>query len=108
MNLRSRVLPRALVGVAVLAAGPLLAGCSGVVKNLNSAQVNVPNVAMSPTRLGWTSRPLRSRSLSPRGMSWPLRLRSSRATAIPMSTRSPFPTRAPSRPVRRQKRAGLV
>lgn len=40
----SRFSLRAAVGVAVLAAGPLLAGCSGVVKNLNSAQVNVPNV----------------------------------------------------------------
>lgn len=44
MHLRSRVLPRAMIGVAVLAAGPVLSGCSGVVKNLNSAQVNVPNV----------------------------------------------------------------
>lgn len=47
MNLRSRILPRALVGVVVLAAGPVLSGCSGVVKNLNSAQVNVPNVAVA-------------------------------------------------------------
>jgi hypothetical protein len=44
MNLRSRFLMRAIAGVAVLAAGPVLTGCSGVVKNLNSAQVNVPNV----------------------------------------------------------------
>lgn len=44
MNLRSRLLPRAAVGVALLAAGSALTGCSGVVKNLNSAQVNVPNV----------------------------------------------------------------
>jgi len=44
MNLRSCLLPRAIVGVALLAAGPVLTGCSGVVKNLNSAQVNVPNV----------------------------------------------------------------
>ena len=44
MNLRSRFLTRAIAGVAVLAAGPVLTGCSGVVKNLNSAQVNVPNV----------------------------------------------------------------
>ena len=47
MNFRSRVLPRAIVGVAVLAAGAALSGCSGVVKNLNSAQVNVPNVAVA-------------------------------------------------------------
>ncbi len=47
MNLRFRILPRALIGVAVLAAGPVLSGCSGVVKNLNSAQVNVPNVAVA-------------------------------------------------------------
>ncbi len=44
MKLRPYFLPRAIAGVAILAAGPLLAGCSGVVKNLNSAQVNVPNV----------------------------------------------------------------
>lgn len=47
MNLRSRALPRAIVGIAVLATGPVLTGCSGVVKNLNSAQVNVPNVAVA-------------------------------------------------------------
>ena len=39
-----RFLTRTIAGVAVLAAGPILTGCSGVVKNLNSAQVNVPNV----------------------------------------------------------------
>lgn len=44
MNLRSRLLPRAAAGLALLAAGPVLTGCSGVVKNLDSAQVNVPNV----------------------------------------------------------------
>jgi len=44
VNLRSRLLPRAVAGLALLAAGPVLTGCSGVVKNLNSAQVNVPNV----------------------------------------------------------------
>lgn len=44
MNLRFRLLPRAVAGLALLAAGPVLTGCSGVVKNLNSAQVNVPNV----------------------------------------------------------------
>ena len=43
-RLRSRLLPRAIVGVALLAVGPVLSGCSGVVSNLNSAQVNVPNV----------------------------------------------------------------
>ncbi len=47
MTLRSRILPRTLIGVAVLAAGPVLSGCSGVVKNLNSAQVNVPNVKVA-------------------------------------------------------------
>ncbi len=31
---------------AVLAAGPVLTGCSGVVKNLNSAQVNIPNISV--------------------------------------------------------------
>jgi len=44
VNLRFRLLPRAAAGLALLAAGPVLTGCSGVVKNLNSAQVNVPNV----------------------------------------------------------------
>ncbi len=44
MNLRFRLLPRAVAGLALLAAGPVLTGCSGVVKNLDSAQVNVPNV----------------------------------------------------------------
>ena len=41
---------RTLRGVAcalTLAAGPVLSGCSGVVKNLNSNQVNVPNVSVS-------------------------------------------------------------
>lgn len=42
MNLRIRL--RAVAGFALLAAGPVLTGCSGVVKNLDSAQVNVPNV----------------------------------------------------------------
>lgn len=44
MSLRFRLSPRAVAGLALLAAGPVLTGCSGVVKNLNSAQVNVPNV----------------------------------------------------------------
>ncbi len=47
MNLRSHFLPRAIVGFALLAAGPVLTGCSGVVQNLNSAQVNVPNVSLA-------------------------------------------------------------
>ncbi len=47
MNLRFRLLPRAAVGLALLAAGPVLTGCSGVVKNLDSAQVNVPNVQVA-------------------------------------------------------------
>ena len=47
MNIRPRLLPRAIVGVALLAAAPVLSGCSGVVKNLNSAQVNVPNVSVA-------------------------------------------------------------
>lgn len=44
MNTRPRLLPRALACAALLAAGPALSGCSGVVSNLNSAQVNVPNI----------------------------------------------------------------
>lgn len=47
MNLRPRFLPRALALAALLAAGPVLSGCSGVVKNLNAAQVNVPNVTLA-------------------------------------------------------------
>ena len=47
MTLRPRLLPRAAAGLALLAAGPVLTGCSGVVKNLNSAQVNVPNVSVA-------------------------------------------------------------
>ncbi len=33
--------------VAALAAGPILTGCSGVVKNLNSAQINAPSLTLS-------------------------------------------------------------
>ena len=33
--------------VAALAAGPILTGCSGVVKNLNSAQVNAPSLTLN-------------------------------------------------------------
>ena len=47
MNLRFRLLPRAAAGLVLLAVGPVLTGCSGVVKNLNSAQVNVPNVQVA-------------------------------------------------------------
>ena len=38
---------RASACVAALAAGPILTGCSGVVKNLNSAQVNAPSLTLS-------------------------------------------------------------
>ena len=38
---------RATACALALAAIPVLSGCSGVVKNLNSAQVNVPNVTVS-------------------------------------------------------------
>lgn len=44
MNTRPRFLPRALACAALCALAPVLAGCSGVVSNLDSAQVNVPNV----------------------------------------------------------------
>jgi len=44
LSSRSRLLPRAVAGLALLAAGLVLTGCSGVVKNLDSAQVNVPSV----------------------------------------------------------------
>ena len=47
MHLRPRLLPRAIALAALLAAGPVLSGCSGVVKNLDSAQVNVPNVTVA-------------------------------------------------------------
>jgi len=38
---------RASACVAALAAGPILTGCSGVVKNLNSAQVNAPSLTLN-------------------------------------------------------------
>lgn len=38
---------RASACVAALAAGPILTGCSGVVKNLNSAQINAPSLTLS-------------------------------------------------------------
>lgn len=44
MNTHPRFLPRALACAALCALAPVLAGCSGVVSNLNSAQVTVPNV----------------------------------------------------------------
>ena len=47
---RPRLVPRSASRAAcalALAAVPVLSGCSGVVKNLNSAQVNVPNVTVS-------------------------------------------------------------
>ena len=44
MNTRPHFLPRALACAALCALAPVLAGCSGVVSNLNSAQVTVPNV----------------------------------------------------------------
>ena len=47
MSLRFRPLPRAVAAAALLAACPVLSGCSGVVKNLNSDQVNVPNVSLA-------------------------------------------------------------
>jgi len=47
MKQRSRSLLRASACVAALAAGPVLTGCSGVVKNLNSAQVNAPSLNLS-------------------------------------------------------------
>ncbi len=47
MTLYARLLPRAAAGFALLAVGPVLTGCSGVVKNLNSSQVNVPNIKVA-------------------------------------------------------------
>ncbi len=47
MNTRSLSLFRVSALALALAAGPVLTGCSGVVKNLNSAQVNVPNVKVA-------------------------------------------------------------
>ena len=47
VSFRARLLARAAAGALILAAGPVLSGCSGVVKNLNSAQVNVPNVQIA-------------------------------------------------------------
>ena len=44
---RARLFARAAAGTLLLTAGPLLSGCSGVVKNLNSAQVNIPNVRVA-------------------------------------------------------------
>jgi hypothetical protein len=38
---------RASACVAALAAGPILTGCSGVVKNLNAAQVNAPSLTLN-------------------------------------------------------------
>ncbi len=47
MQQPSRSLLRAAACAAALAAGPVLTGCSGVVKNLNSAQVNAPSLNLS-------------------------------------------------------------
>ena len=47
MQQHSRSLLRAAACAAALAAGPILTGCSGVVKNLNSAQVNAPSLNLS-------------------------------------------------------------
>ena len=47
MTLRFHSLPRAIALAALLAASPTLSGCSGVVSNLNSAQVKVPNVTVA-------------------------------------------------------------
>ena len=48
MNQHSRFsLRSALLCAALLAAGPLLSGCSGVVKNLNSAQFNAPTATVA-------------------------------------------------------------
>ena len=47
MNTHPHFLPRALACAALCALAPILAGCSGVVSNLNSAQVTVPNVSVA-------------------------------------------------------------
>lgn len=48
MNFRSSsLLRRTILCAALASASPLLGGCSGVVKNLNSAQVTAPTIAVA-------------------------------------------------------------
>ena len=53
MNTHPHFLPRALACAALCALAPILAGCSGGVSNLNSAQVTVPKCqCRKPLRAG--------------------------------------------------------